>query len=53
LLAHFLINSFEKWQELSAAFQCINYVKRGLVLCCLQKSLANSKGLGVKRLRTY
>jgi hypothetical protein len=24
--------------------------KRGISLCCLQKSLANSKGFGVKRL---
>jgi hypothetical protein len=27
--------------------------KRGIALCCLQKSFVNSKAFSVKRLRTY
>jgi hypothetical protein len=58
----FLLNSFEKQQVASCRPSkeiCANSRnlsacrKRGIALCCLQKSFLNLKAFGVKRLRTY
>jgi hypothetical protein len=55
-------NSFEKRQLAAFPFSkelCANPKNtsinrmRGIALSCLQKSFANSKALGAKRLRTY
>jgi hypothetical protein len=48
-----------KWLPVSFQKSCASlknvlaYTKRDIVLCCLQKSLANSTGFGVKPFRTY
>jgi hypothetical protein len=55
-------NSFEKWQMAACYFSkefpvnprnVSTNKKRGIALCCFQFTFKNSKGFGVKQLRTY